>query len=207
MNSLLSLDIIFEPIGAWPGPETAEPRRSQFKAPWGKTMQLLRHELDCLQAESAVVRAYVKPQQLRIDGGLRSGVNPARPGVVLAFDSLKGHLELPCDAFDSYIDNLRAIGLALEALRAVDRYGVTQRNEQYTGWLALPAPMSPGDEIKTTAQALAFLRKIIGGRVDALPIQQVLRDCQLETHPDRGGDADDFKRLMKCERLLVQEEA
>jgi len=47
---------------------------------------------------------------------------------------------MPCDSFRDWEANLRAIALSLEHLRAVDRYGVTtEEEEQYTGWLRLPA--------------------------------------------------------------------
>jgi hypothetical protein len=40
--------------------------------------------------------------------------------------------------------NVRSIALGLEALRAVERYGVTHQGEQYTPWKAIgsgPTPM------------------------------------------------------------------
>jgi hypothetical protein len=99
---------------------------------------------------------------------------------------------------------VRAIALALEALRKVDRYGVTQSGEQYRGWQALPSPTaSPGDEIKTREDALAFLRRVIGGRADKLPAEQAIREASKATHPDAGGNSDDFKRAMKCEQILL----
>jgi hypothetical protein len=35
--------------------------------------------------------------------------------------------------------NSRSIGLELEALRAIDRYGITKQGEQYVGFKALPS--------------------------------------------------------------------
>jgi hypothetical protein len=43
------------------------------------------------------------------------------------------------DKFATWQDNLRAIALGLEALRKVDRYGITKNSEQYTGWKQLEA--------------------------------------------------------------------
>ncbi len=45
----------------------------------------------------------------------------------------------PCDRFKHWDDNLRAISLTLERMRAVDRYGVTLNKQQYAGFKALPA--------------------------------------------------------------------
>lgn len=49
--------------------------------------------------------------------------------------------------------NLRAIALGLEALRKLDRYGITSRGEQYTGWRAIEA--TPSSEFATWAEEIA----------------------------------------------------
>ncbi len=205
MGYLRSHDVIFEPIERWPGTETPtwQQKRSPFAATWKATLDLLDRELSMLGAKRIVVQAFVKPGQLRLDGGMRSGTNPTRPGIILSFDTPSGPMQFPCDTFDRWGDNLRGIALALEALRKVDRYGVTRRAEQYAGFKALPAPgFCPGDEIKTPNDAKDFLRRIIGGRVDFLEPAAAIREASKATHPDAGGDADNFKRVMRCEQLL-----
>src|SRR5947208_1880483 len=76
----------------------------------------------------------VTESDIRLDGRPRARAVASHPGVVLAFDSRHGPLKYAVDTFDRWQDNLRAIALGLEHLRAVDRYGVTRRGEQYTGW-------------------------------------------------------------------------
>src|SRR5690606_5164123 len=76
---------------------------------------------------------------IRLDGLPRANARPGHQGVVLAFDSKYGPLKYATDTFDRWQDNLRAIALGLESLRRVDRYGITKRGEQYTGWRQLPA--------------------------------------------------------------------
>lgn len=46
------------------------------------------------------------------------------------------------DTYTTWQDNLRAIALGLEALRKVERYGITRGTEQYTGWKMLTARAS-----------------------------------------------------------------
>ena len=53
---------------------------------------------------------------------------------MVAFESKHGPLKYATDVFDHWHANLRAIALGLEALRKVERYGITQRGEQYTGF-------------------------------------------------------------------------
>lgn len=213
MGYLKSHDVVFQPIERWPGKETPSyvQKRSPFDAPWTATLDLLDRELHQLRAKLVVIQAFVKPGQLRLDGGLRSGTNPSRPGIILSFDSKNGPMMFPCDTFDKWGDNLRAIALALEALRKIDRYGVTSRAEQYTGFKALPQPETIETRIPTREAALAFIFKVVTcttmeidamRRGNAAIIADVIRRAQFITHPDRKGDPDDFKRVMRCEQLL-----
>jgi hypothetical protein len=101
-------------------------------------------------------------------------------------------MSFPCDTFDDWQDNLRAIAKSLEALRMVDRYGVTRNNEQYRGFTALGA----GDP---RASALAFIAKVTGW-----PESQILADpngayrlAASALHPDKGGSHDAFVSLGK----------
>ena len=132
---------MFEPIDGvrfvalerWPGEPTQERRRSQFKSTYSKTVQLLMRELDLLDAEHVLIQLDADPSQFRLNGMPRADARARGPGIILTFESMRGPLSYPCDTFDRWQDNLRAIALSLQALRAVDRYGVTKRGEQYTG--------------------------------------------------------------------------
>jgi len=131
-------DITFRPIDVWPGEQTGWRRRAPFGAAWLTTIHLLERELTQLEATNVVFQVALYEGQLRIDGKPKASARASHPGVVLAFDSKYGPLKYAVDTFDSFPDNVRAIALAMEALRKVDRYGVTKRGEQYTGWRAIP---------------------------------------------------------------------
>jgi hypothetical protein len=128
------------PVRVWPGELTRTRTRSQFKAGLRDTLQLLDRELFHLtethtQRESLeMLIAIPAGDAWRLDGRPRANAVPEHPGVIVSLDSKFGHLSYPCDTFTTWQDNLRAVALALEALRKVDRYGVTKRGEQY------PAP-------------------------------------------------------------------
>src|SRR5205807_9216809 len=108
-------------------------------------LEQLQHDLHLLDAvEPVVLEAGYLPHEIRMDGLPRRGARPSDPAVIVSFDSRVGPLRYGCDTFSTHDDNLRAIALALEALRAVDRYGVTKRGEQYQGWSALPPSAKPG---------------------------------------------------------------
>lgn len=81
----------------------------------------------------------------------------------------------------------------MQALRAVDRYGVSKRGEQYTGWKAIPMSTDPADSIQTKAQAVEYLDERYGGD---------LKRALFETHPDHGGDADEFRKVIRAKELI-----
>jgi hypothetical protein len=204
------------PIRVWPGELTRNRTASKFKAGLSDTLQLLDREVWHLtstreQRESVELLTAIPPgaDSWRIDGRPRANARPEHPGVILSLDSRFGHLSYPCDTFTTWQDNLRAIVLALEALRKVDRYGVTKRGEQYRGFLALEATAAPAG-FRTTDEALAFLVEIVrpewsnGGPPTASARDRmiILRGAQRRTHPDHGGDPATFQRVSLAETKL-----
>jgi hypothetical protein len=169
---------------------------------------LLDRELWHLQAKQIVIEAFVGEHNVRNDGWLRSDTHPRAPGIILSFQSKHGPLRYPCDTYADWEDNLRAIALALEALRAVDRYGVTKIGEQYTGWKQLPGPLvtPPAMTVEEAAEIVAP----VGGDFtihavihDAGLYRQAYRARAAELHPDHndGNDAK-FKRLQEARHVL-----
>jgi hypothetical protein len=192
----------FRPWTTWPGPQPRSRQRGPFRAAYSDTLRLLEKELRHLAAKNIVVQAAVDERDIRQDGMLRSDARPKRPGIILSFDSKHGPLSYPCDTYSAWEDNLRAIALALEALRAVDRYGVTRRAEQYRGWQQLPPPESRNP---SASDATLVLAQILGRPVEAYAtIDAAIRDAELRTHPDRGGNPELFKRVQWARAILLK---
>lgn len=161
-------DITFRPIDLWPGEQTSWRKRAPFGAAWLSTIRLLERELTMLDAKNVVFQVALYEGQLRLDGKPKATAKASHPGVILAFDSKYGPLKYAVDTFDVFTDNVRAIALAMEALRKVDRYGVTKRGEQYTGWRELPVKTgAPADALKggdpELFRAAVRARAILGG--------------------------------------------
>lgn len=172
--------ITFRPIIAWPYSETRERRGPQtFKAGWQSTLELLDRELRLLRATEVVLGVGMREQDIRMDGWPRSNARaPSHPGVEISFNSPHGRLVYATDSCVYWQHNVRSIGLGLEALRAVDRFGITRRGEQYAGWKQLASGESP----KPSASRGERLVREHGGVAKALKA----------THPDHGGDPADF---------------
>lgn len=161
--------------------------RSQFSAPLSSTLSVLRRELENLGADRGVLELDMAAEHLRLDGLPRSGAIARSPGIIVSFRvtgfALVSALRYEIDAFDHWADNLRGLALGLEALRAVDRYGVTKRGEQYVGFKALTAGTS-GDGDPARGRGLI---NAAGGS---------WRKAAALAHPDTGGNPDDFRDVI-----------
>lgn len=209
---LYSVEVTGRPIETWPGQLTEDRRRSQFKSTWSATLDLLGRELFHLKAEQIVMQLAVAARDIRRDGFFRADVRPDHPGVILSMNTPYGALSYPCDTFDRWQDNVRAIALALQYLRGVERYGVTKTGQQYTGWAQLP-PGRPMAKPMTRDEAAAFVtrwadphgripgleRTLLGGQM----IEASYRSAAKNAHPDReGGSTEDFQRLQEAKHVL-----
>lgn len=78
--------------------------------------------------------------ELRLDGNPRSDREPADPGVAVYFRMRAGGKPkvFACDKWNRAADNVAAIARHIEALRAVDRYGVGEMEQVLAGYTALP---------------------------------------------------------------------
>lgn len=207
------LEARFVPLVSWPGPRNPNPQKALFKATTGNTIKLLKVELAQLGAENVVIQMEGDESQLRQDGYPRAD-GRFGDAVIVTFDSIHGPLSYPCDRFDGWWNNLRAIALALEALRKVDRYGVTKRGEQYTGWKALPGA-GESSTTMTAQQAAAFLSTACGGNfgaavllTDRTSVGLAYRDAAKRMHPDvLGGSHDAMATLSVAKRILEQHHA
>lgn len=201
------------PLGPWTGPVT-NPRRSTgvFRASWDDTLKLLARETELLGASLVVIQVDADPSDIRRDGMLRARAHVGFPGVAVSFDSDRGPLRFATDAHEqkwtgdltSWQGNVRAVALGLEALRAVDRYGVTSRGEQYVGWAALPA--GPSNGFASADAALAWMHEIAKKHdIDAAyeHPSKLYRRLARRFHPDSAaGDPELWARLDEARQLL-----
>lgn len=199
-TDLLDLGVRFVPPDSPLPPPVG--RSPQFSAPWGATVELLARELRELDAKGISVELDMEARMFRQDGLPRSNARSLSDGVRLSFTSRFGPLRYETNEFgqgaywrsslDGWQHNVRAIALSLEALRKVDRYGVSKRGEQYRGWKALPTGTDPADAIATPEQARAFLAQWDGDWKAAVKA----------THPDAGGDPTEFRKVTRARELL-----
>lgn len=221
------INATFRPVARWPGELRQEGERSLFSAGWQQTLELLDRELKALGAEAVVVELALTERDIRLDGWPRAKVRPEHPGVIVEFDSRHGWLTYHAGKYEDWHDNIRAIALTLEALRAVERWGAL-RGEQYQGSRpeleagrpgipaaeggpngghrshTVPPPSRPAP--LTPSRALVFLEEHSGTSLtdaDLANLECAYRQAALRLHPDQGGDPWLFARLQEARELLI----
>lgn len=213
------IEVRFHPLPVWPYPATpAYSRRGRwtFKASWQSTLSLLDRELHQLGASDVVIECGLRPHEIRGDGWPRSNANqPQHPGCALHFDTRNlGHLRYATDVHEFWQHNIRAIALGLEALRKVDRYGITSGGEQYRGFGELPPGTlaMPAAKKMTIEEAARFIaehatddggwQRFDSDDVDGPWLKDAYRLAAKRLHPDNGGDPALFQQLQDAKRLL-----
>lgn len=197
------MGVSLRPIDRWPGPETINRRWAPFKASVGSTLNVLERELRMLDAKLVVLEVDYRERDIRLDGLPRADARMTSPRVQIAFDSKWGPLQYATDEFTHWDDNLRGIALAMEALRKVDRYGVSKRGEQYQGWRQLTTGTDNAFGLYDRREAERWLLDTYGdGYEGAGAVAATLRRAIKATHPDAGGDDEEFRKVMRAKSLL-----
>lgn len=215
----------------WPRAQTVNRETSNFRRRegtsyrrteigWTTTKWELLDELRRIRVRDAVLQIAVSDRDIRVDGELRADARPTMPGVVLSFVHPKqGPLAFACDKWTTWQANARGITKALEALRLVERYGITSTGEQYAGWKELPSgtAMGPADvmaEPMSTIDAARIIAAAVSGPHDlGTNTTTVLNDEDFRryayrqavklAHPDLGApESDGFLRIQRAMKVL-----
>lgn len=200
------IDARFVPIKNWPGKKKTLRKRAIFRVKYPARLDLLESELHKIGSTHILIQAYFDIQDIRNDGWPRSSARPKEPGVIVSFKKRTGELlSFPCDTYDAWEDNLYAIALSLEALRTVDRYGVTKGTEQYQGFKQLEAPAV--ENVRDEFWALEHLARIAQTQSSSLKgnrgaIDEAYRMASRKTHPDHGGSVEAFQVVQEAGRIL-----
>ena len=127
--------------------------------------------------------------RLRLDGRPYSGQRePEDSGVAVYFKLDKIQYCFPCDKWDRVADNIAAIASHLGAMRGMERWGVGESHDVFTGFKALPASvtLSCWDVLGIKAT------KDIG------LIKTQFRGKAFDAHPDHGGTQEAFTALQSA---------
>lgn len=183
-----------------PRPPRAPRTASPFTAPFRDTVRLLVRELEALGARDVVMEVDIPMARIRQDGMPRADAKALSPGITVHFTAtrIKGRprLEYDVDSYGSWQDNVRALALALEALRKVSRYRVLAEGSQYVGQRALPA--GSGESSMNVAEATEwFSSHGVTATTDGV------RALTKRFHPDvNDGDTAKWDKLQAAKAAL-----
>jgi hypothetical protein len=178
----------------WPHDYSRTPtnkiRNSRFRTTLGAARDYVKAEIKRLDGKDPIISTNIPLKQ---DGDLRADWSRARiddHGASVYFMRNKVQVCLCCDTYSKVWENLHAIGRTIEALRQIDRDGVSDfLNRTFTGFKALPESVVLNQ--KSIWEILGLTVK--PGSIDAIHLAYKQKAKQL--HPDLGGSAESFQEL------------
>ena len=187
------------PIGRNRTPDYQRRYGNLNKMPSGRIRQQLARELRLMDVNDFVISSNVA---VRRDGlPYANQKAPDDPGVVLYFTRKGQDIAISCDAWHTVDANLRAIGLTIEAIRGMERWGTEEMIDRaFTGFKALPE-----STIVTPYQSRLWY-EVLEVSPTASPeiIKAAYRQKMLKAHPDQGGSAAEFEEIQKAFREATQ---
>jgi hypothetical protein len=118
------------------------------------------------------------------------------PGVAVWFKLVGRGMVMAVDRFDNVAANMRSVGLAIEAMRQLERHGGGVMMERaFTGFAALPPPPSPWEILGVEKGA------------GVAEIEAAFRAAALKHHPDRGGATAKMAELNVAREQALREAA
>lgn len=172
-------------------------KRSQFQVNFAKARDELLIELSRLEASKIIISSNVQTRQ---DGlPYASFREPNDPGVAVYFRSFQKNYALSCDRWDRVKDNLRAIGCHINALRGIERWGVSSVEEAFEPFLLPTAsPIHKNNQHNDTF-SIWWTVLNVSPNASVEEIKQAYKNLSLIHHPDRqGGDRDKWEQLSKA---------
>lgn len=184
----------------WPVgyPRTERPSRSAFKNPTlGKSVINILAEINRLNNRvanssiGAIDTTISSNVPLRNDGLPRADYFRSQifdKGVAVYFKYKGKDVVMCCDKWDTVESNLHAVYLSIEALRSVERWGVSDFLERsFTGFKALP----PGPEPRPWWKVLGMEKPPSSFET----CKECYRMLVKVAHPDALGSEDQFREL------------
>jgi len=187
------------PVG-WARTHRDDRRASIYQVSFARARDELLRSVRLLGGVDVVISSDIA---LRRDGlPYANQGEPADPGIAVYWSQNNQPRVMACDCWRTVRDNARAVGLTIDALRAIERSGATQLLERaFTGFAALPENAGSNgapdwrevfcvsrDETLTRAQ-----------------LEQLYRTLVRLAHPDVGGSVERMVQLNRARDAALRE--
>lgn len=178
---------------AWPAgwPRKQYRKSDTFKITFDKAVSDLADAIERLGGKYPVLSTNL---EIRLDGFFKRNVpEPRDPGVAVYFEAKSKQRVFACDTFSNVRANVRAIGLTIEALRSIERYGASDMLERaLSAFDALPALLDPWQVLGVPRDA------------DLGTIRAAFNRLAAMHHPDHGGSNAKMAELNRARDLALE---
>lgn len=167
--------------------ESYKRRGSQFKQTMENAQKFLRQEVARLGGTGLIVSTNIP---VRNDGGLYADWMKKKiddPGVAIFFRYKGQDITMCADQYSRIWENIYALGKTIESIRAIERYGASEFMQRaFSGFTALPE----SSVIITPQKWWQVLE--VSPTASEDEIKSAYRKKAIETHPGKGGTAEQF---------------
>jgi len=189
------------PTGFERTPESERERNRSFEATLGSTTSELATEMDRMDVNSwrgEIANAHTKSNGLPLHNA-----NPDDPGFVLRWTDDEEQFAVACDDSSRLRDNVRYVLKWVNETRMRSQRPVETGDSEFA---AARLPPADDDAVAGTATRQPA-HEVLGVAPDAPAnvVESVARARKAETHPDSGGDSDEFQRVVEAEEVMLDE--
>lgn len=183
----------------WPPdwPRTRYRENARYQVDFARARDELIREVGLLGARDIVISSNLP---LRRDGYPLAGTSePIDPGVAVYWTTSKGEPKvMACDRWRRVRENVRAVGLAIEGLRAIQRSGATQiLDRAFLGFAALPAVA--GQTVLRSWRELLGLPAVF----TRYELEHRFRELARNAHPDIAGGSHEAMSELNAARTAA----
>ena len=205
MNEPNTTKISAHPL-CWPAnwPRTAARKHSApYKLAFWQAYNEALDELRRFKGFGVVVSTDVP---LRRDGQPYADGDPRDPGVAVYFTRGKQEYVIACDLYERVRFNMRAVGLALEGLRAVERSGAAHiLDRAFAGFAQLGSGSPTGPEQRPWREVLNLEGLAGPDFAVRAAIEASFKSLSRTRHPDAGGTHEAMLELNAAREQALQE--
>jgi hypothetical protein len=184
------------PLG-WARTHCDDRRASLFQVSFARSRDEVLRSVRLLGGEDVVISSNLP---LKRNGQpYASQAEPTDPGIAVYWTQDRQPRVMACDCWRTVRDNLRAVGLTIDALRAIDRSGATQLLERaFTGFAALP-------ESTAVVRSWRDVLHLNGQPVTQRDVLEAFKRRLPFCHPDSGGSHDLMVELNRARDEALRE--
>ncbi|MFY4815045.1 J domain-containing protein [Haloarcula sp. AONF1] len=187
------------PAGFERTPAADREKNPHFEATLGSTTKELEKEMDLMDVDEwrgEIANAHSKSNGLPLHNA-----NPDDPGFVLRWVDDGEQFAVACDDSPRLRDNVRYV------LKWVNETRMRSQRPVQTGdseFAAARLPPADDDAVAGTATSQPA-HEVLGVAPDAPEnvVESAARARKAETHPDNGGDSDEFQRVVEAEEVML----